>query len=50
MYGLVGKPVVNFLFATIELFSQALTGETLLADIGRSWCFSERVGDFERKF
>jgi len=40
--GLVGKRVVDFLLVLIELFSPALTVETLWADIG--------VGHFERKF
>jgi len=47
---LVGKRVVNFLFAIIKLFSLALTVETLYADIGRSGRNSEGVaGHFERK-
>ena len=32
---LVGKPVVNFVFVVIELFSLSLTDETLWAEIGR---------------
>ena len=38
---LVGKPVVNFIFIVIELFSLSLTVETLWAEIGRSRHFSK---------
>jgi len=38
----VGKRVVDFLFAITELFTPVL--ETLSADIGRNWRFSEGCG------
>ena len=48
---LVGKPVVDFIFVVIELFSLFPTVETLWAEIGRSRRFSMRwVGHFERRF
>jgi len=47
---LVGKPVVDFIFIVIELFSLSPTVETLWAENGRSRPFSKGVGHFERKF
>jgi len=47
---LFGKPVVDFLFVVIELYSLSLTFETLWAQIGRSRRFSKGVGHFERRF
>ena len=47
---LVGKPMVDFIFVVIELFSLSPTVETLWAEIGRSWRFSKGVGHFERRF
>ena len=47
---LVGKPVVDFIFVVIELFSLSPTVETLWAEIGRSRRFSKGVGHFERRF
>ena len=47
---LVGKPVVDFIFIVVELFSLSLTVETLWAEIGRSRRFSKGVGHFERRF
>ena len=47
---LVGKPVVDFIFVVIELFSLSPTVETLWAEIGRSRRFSKWVGHFERRF
>ena len=38
---LVGKPVVDFIFVVIELFSLSPTVETLWAEIGRSRRFSK---------
>ena len=46
----LGKRVVDFLLAIIELFSLALTVEALWADIGRIFLFERGVGHFERKF
>jgi len=47
---LVGKRVVDFLLAVIELFSPALTVEALWADIGHNFGVRKGVGHFERKF
>ena len=47
---LAGKPVVDFMFVVIELFSLSPTVETLWAEIGRSRRFSKGVGHFERRF
>ena len=47
---LVGKPVVDFIFFVIELFSLSPTVEMLWAEIGRSRRFSKGVGHFERRF
>ena len=47
---LVGKPVVDFIFVVIEIFSLCPTVETLWAEIGRSRRFSKGVGYFERRF
>ena len=41
---LVGKPVVDFIFVVIELFSLSPTVETLWAEIGRSRRFSTGRG------
>ena len=41
---LVGKPVIDFIFVVIELFSLSFTVETLWAEIGRSRRFSNRGG------
>jgi len=38
---LVGKPMVDFMFVVIELFSLSPTVETLWAEIGRSRRFSK---------
>ena len=38
---LIGKPVVDFIFVVIELFSLSATVETLWAEIGRSRHFSK---------
>ena len=46
---LVGKPVVDFIFVVIELFSLSPTVETLWAEIGRSRRFSKGVGHFEHR-
>jgi len=40
--------VYNFLFVIIELFSLALTVETLQAEIGRRGRFLKGVGHFDR--
>ena len=45
---LVGKPVYDFLFVIIELFSLALTVETLQAEICRCERFLKGVGHFDR--
>ena len=47
---LVGKPVYDFLFVMIELFSLALTVETLQAEICRRERFLKGVGHFDRPF
>jgi len=47
---LVGKRVVDFLFALIELFSLALTVEALWTNIGGNCAVWKGVGHFERKF
>ena len=47
---LVGKPMVDFIFVVIELFSLSPTVETLWAEIDRSRRFSKEVGHFERRF
>ena len=47
---LVGKPVVDFIFVVIELFSLSPTVVTLSAEIGQSRRFSRGVGHFERRF
>jgi len=47
---LVGKPVYDFLFALIELFSLALTVETLQAEICRCERFLKGVGHFDCPF
>ena len=47
---LVGKPVVDFIFVVIELFSLFPTVETLWAEIGWSRRFSKGMGHFERRF
>ena len=47
---LVGKPVVDFVFVIIELFSLSSTVETLLTEIGQSRGFSKGVGHFEHRF
>ena len=46
---LVGKRIVDFLSAIIELFSLALTAAALLSEICRNRRFPTRVGHFERK-
>jgi len=43
---LVGKRVVDFLFAITEYLSLALKVETLKADIGQNRRFSKEVGQF----
>ena len=45
---LIGKPVVDFIFVVIELFSLSPMVETLWAEIGQSAFFEG--GHFERKF
>ena len=47
---LVGKPVYDFLFVIIELFLQALTVETLQAEICRRERFLKGLGHFDRPF
>ena len=47
---LVGKPMVDFIFVVIELFSLSPTVETLWAEIGWSLHFSKGVGHFDRRF
>jgi len=47
---LVGKRVVDFLLAQIELFTPALTVEALWADSGRNCAVWKGVDHFERKF
>ena len=47
---LIAKPVVDFIFVVIELFSLSPTVETLWAEIGPSRRFSNGVGHFERRF
>ena len=47
---LVGKPVYDFLFVIIELFSLALTVETLQAEICQRERFLKTVGHFDRPF
>jgi len=47
---LVGKPVVDFLFVIIELFSLALMVETILAEICQSRRFTKELGHCKRKF
>ena len=47
---LVGKPAYNFLFVVIELFSLALTVETLQAEICQRERFLKGVGHFDRPF
>ena len=46
----IEKPVYDFLFVTIELFSLALTVETLQAEICRRERFLMGVGHFDRPF
>ena len=46
---LVGKPVVDFIFVVIELFSLSPTVETLWAEI-EVGVFRRWVGHFERRF
>ena len=46
----LGKLMYDFLFVTIELFSLALTVETLQAEICRRERFLKRVGHFDRPF
>ena len=47
---LVGKPMVDFIFVVIKLFSLSPTVETLWAEIGQSRRFSKGVGHFEHRF
>jgi len=47
---LVGKLVYDFLFVIIELFSLALTVETLQAEICGRERFLKGVGQFDRSF
>ena len=47
---LVGKPVYDFLFVIIELFSLALTVVTIEAEICRRERFLKGVGHFDRPF
>ena len=47
---LIGKPVVDFIFVVIALFSISRTVEMLGAKIGWSQWFSKGVGHFERRF
>ena len=47
---LVGKRVVDFLLALIELFPLALTVEALWANIGQNGAVWNWVGHFKRKF
>jgi len=45
---LVGKPVYDFLFVIVELFSVAFTAETLQAEICRRERYLKGVGHFDR--
>ena len=47
---IIGKPMVDFIFVMIELFSLSPTVETLCVEIGRSRRFSRGVGHFECRF
>jgi len=47
---LVGKPVYDFLFVITELFSLALTVETLQVEICPRERFLKGVGHFNRPF
>ena len=47
---LVGKPVVDFIFIIIELFSLSPTVETVQVEIGRSGRFLKGMGHFECRF
>ena len=44
MHSIYGKPVVDFIFVVIELFSLSPTVETLCAEIGQSRRFSKVGG------
>ena len=47
---LIGKPLVDFLFPIIELFfASSYGGDVISGNLSKS-PFSERVGDFKRKF
>jgi len=48
--GLIGKRVVDFLLALIELFSLGVTAEALRAKIGRKSAISLQRGQFDPKF
>ena len=50
IYMALGKPVVDFIFVLIELFSLPPTVETLQAEMCRSRRFLKGVGHFERRF
>jgi len=47
---LIGKRVVDFLLALIELFSLGVTAEALRAIIGSKWAISLQRGPVDRKF
>ena len=47
---LIGKRVVDFLLALIELFSLGVTAEELRAKIDRKWASLHQRGHFDPKF
>ena len=47
---LIGKLVVDFLFALIELFSLGVTAEALRANIDWKSALLKEVGQFRRNF
>ena len=47
---LIGKGVVDFLLALIELFSLGVTAESLRAKRGRKSAISLQLGHFDPKF
>ena len=48
--GLIGKRVMDFLLALIELFSLGVTAESLRAEMNRKLEISLQRGHFDRKF
>ena len=47
---LIGKRVVDFLLALIELFSLGVTAEALRAKIDRKWTILHQRSHFDPKF